>query len=224
MAKEVLPSLNTAGFVTRGWLGVVIQQITPDIKEAMNLEDTRGALISRVDPTGPAQKAGIERGDVIVKFDGAPIDEMEELPRRVALVAPGKKVDVVVRRAGKEKTVAVEVGKLQEGEQVAANDQSKPEGGAAVFGLRVQDLTDELSEQLGVQGEKGVVVTEVEGTSQAAKAGMRRGDVILEVNQNEVANVADFKKATGGQDKLLLLVRRGEATIFVAVKKAGSAD
>jgi len=224
MAKEVLPSLNTAGFVTRGWLGVVIQQITPDIKEAMNLEDTKGALISRVDPTGPAQKAGIERGDVIVKFDGQPIDEMEELPRRVALVAPGKKVEVVVRRAGKEKTVTVEVGKLQEGEQVAQNEQSKPDGGAAVFGLRVQDLTDELSEQLGVQGEKGVVVTEVEGTSPAAKAGMRRGDVILEVNQNEVANVAEFKKATAGQDKLLLLVRRGEATIFVAVKKAGAAE
>ena len=218
MAKEVLPSLKTAGFVTRGWLGVVIQQVTPDIKEAMGLGDTKGALISRVDPNGPAQKAGIERGDVIVRFDGQPIDQMEDLPRRVALVAPGKKVDVVVRRGGKEKTFGVEVGKLEEGEKVASAEPESHQG-AAVFGLRVQDLTAELSDELGVQGEKGVVVTEVEGTSPAAKAGMRRGDVILEVNQTAVANVGEFKNATRNQDKLLLLVRRGEATIFVAVKK-----
>jgi serine protease Do len=220
MAKEVLPSLRIAGSVTRGWLGVVIQQITPDIKEAMNLGDTRGALISRVDPSGPAQKAGIERGDVIVKFNGEPIDEMEELPRRVAGVAPGKKVPVVVRRAGKEKNFEVEVGKLDEGGQVASAEPQS-EDGPTVFGLRVQDMTDELSEQLGVEGEKGVVVTEVENASPAAKAGMRRGDVILEVNQTEVTTAADFRKLSKEQDKLLLLVRRGEATIFVAVKKAG---
>ena len=220
MAKEVLPSLKTAGFVTRGWLGVVIQQITPDIKEAMNLTDTKGALISRVDPAGPAQKAGIERGDVIVEFDHEPIDDMEELPRRVALVAPGKKVEVRVRRAGKEQTFHVEVGKLEEGQQVAAAEEEKQDG-PTVFGLRVQDLTDELSEQLGVQGEKGVVVTEVENGTPAQKAGMRRGDVILEVNQTAVSNAAEFRSAAHDQDKLLLLVRRGEATIFVAVKKAG---
>jgi serine protease Do len=219
MAKEILPSLQTAGFVTRGWLGVVIQQITPDIKEAMNLQDTKGALISRVDPAGPAQKAGIERGDVIVSFDGEPIDEMEELPRRVAAVAPGKTVDVRVRRAGKEQEFQVEVGKLEEGEQVAGAEP-EPRDGPVVFGLRVQDLTDELSEQLGVEGEKGVVVTEVENGSPAAKAGMRRGDVILEVNQSPVANAGEFRSAAKDQEKLLLLVRRGEATIFVAVKKA----
>jgi serine protease Do len=186
----------------------------------MGLDDAKGALISRVDPAGPAKKAGIERGDVIVKFDGEPIDDMEELPRRVAGVAPGKTVDVVVRRAGKEKTLAVEVGKLDEGEQVATTEPHS-ESGPVVLGLRVQDLTDELSEQLGVDGEKGVVVTEVENGSPAAKAGMRRGDVILEVDQTEVANVAEFRKAAKDREKILLLVRRGEATIYVAVKKAG---
>jgi serine protease Do len=217
MAKEILPSLRTAGFVTRGWLGVVIQQITPDLKEAMNLADTKGALISRVDPSGPAAKAGIERGDVIVRFGGESIEEMDELPRRVAATAPGTKADVVVLRNGKEKSFAVEVGTLKEGEQVA---EAEPEEKPGAFGLRVQDLTGELAEQLGVQGEKGVVVTDVESGSPAEQAGMRRGDVILEVNQNEVGNAAEFRSAVTDQEKVLLLVRRGEATIFVAVKRA----
>jgi serine protease Do len=216
MAKEILPSLKTSGFVTRGWLGVVIQQITPDLKEAMDLADTKGALISRVDPSGPAAKAGIERGDVIVRFGGEPIEEMDELPRRVAAAAPGAKVDVVVLRGGKEKSFTVEVGTLKEGEQIAEAPGDEQPG---AFGLRVQDLTPELADQLGVQGEKGVVVTEVESGSPADQAGMRRGDVVLEVDQKAVGNAEEFRTAVRDQDKVLLLVRRGEATIFVAVKQ-----
>jgi serine protease Do len=219
MAKEILPSLKTSGFVTRGWLGVVIQQITPDLKEAMNLSGTDGALISRVDPKGPAQKAGIQRGDVIVEFAGEPIKEMDELPRRVAATAPGTKTQVSVMRAGKQKTFEIEVGKLDEGQQVARNDEPQQDEGPVVFGMRVQDLGPDLAEQLGVTGEKGVVVTEVENDSPAAEAGVRRGDVILEVNQTAVANVGEFRSAMKSQEKALLLVRRGEATIFVAVKK-----
>ena len=216
MAKEILPSLQSSGFVTRGWVGVVIQQITPDLKEAMSLSDTKGALISRVDPNGPAQKAGIQRGDVIVRFGGEPINEMEDLPRRVAATPPGTKAPVVVMRAGKEKSFEVEVGTLKEGQQVAEN---APEEKPGAFGLRVQNLTGELAEQLGVQGEKGVVVTDVENGSSAAEAGMRRGDVILEVDQKPVGDTDEFRAALASQDKVLLLVRRGEATIFVAVKK-----
>jgi serine protease Do len=219
MAKEILPSLRTSGFVTRGWLGVVIQQITPELQDAMDLTGTDGALISRVDPSGPAQKAGIQRGDVIVKFGGEPIKEMEELPRRVAATAPGTKTDVTVMRAGKEKSFEIEVGKLDEGQQVARSEEGGEEEGPVVFGMRVQDLGPELAEQLGVTGEKGVVVTEVEGDSSAAEAGVRRGDVILEVNQAAVGNAVEFRSAMKGQEKALLLVRRGEATIFVAVKK-----
>ncbi len=219
MAKEILPSLRTSGFVTRGWLGVVIQQITPDLKEAMNLQSDDGALISRVDPSGPAHKAGIQRGDVIVRFADQPITEMEDLPRRVAATTPGTKTDVVVMRAGKEKKFDIEVGKLDEGQQVARAEEEGEEEGPVIFGLRVQDLGPELAEQLGVAGEKGVVITEVENASPGAEAGLRRGDVILEVNQKAVANVAEFKGAMSEQEKALLLVRRGEATLFVAVKK-----
>jgi serine protease Do len=217
MAKEVLPSLRTAGFVTRGWLGVVIQRITPDLKDAMNLPSTDGALVSRVDPKGPAKTAGIERGDVIVRFDGRPIKEMDELPRLVAAATPGTKAEVGLLRDGKEKSVQVELGKLEEGEQVA---EQQPGGEKpSPFGMTVQDLTPELADQLGVDEKKGVVVSDVDAGSPADDAGLRRGDVILEVNHQEVGDVAGFRKAMGTKDKALLLVRRGDATLFVAVKK-----
>jgi serine protease Do len=217
MAKEVLPSLRVAGFVTRGWLGVVIQRITPDLQEAMNLSSTDGALVSRVDPKGPAKKAGIERGDVIVRFDGHPVTEMEELPQLVAATPPDKAVAVVVMRDGKEKKFDVTVGTLQEPERMASEEH---EEGPAVFGLRVQELTPEVAEQLGVDAEHGVVVTQVESGSPAGEAGLRRGDVILEVNQKEVNDVAAFLEAIKGKDNALFLVSRGDATIYVAVKKA----
>jgi serine protease Do len=218
MAKEVLPALKTAGHVTRGWLGVVIQQITPDLKDAMGLPSTNGALISRVDPSGPAKKAGIQRGDVITAYNGQPIHEMEDLPRLVAASKPGSKADVTVLRGGSEKHFQVEVGKLKEGEQVAEGGEGEEKPSA--FGLRVQNLTPELAEQLGIDETQGVVVTDVEGGSPAEHAGLRRGDVILEVNQSEVADADAFHQAMeASKDRALLLVRRGDATIYVAMKK-----
>jgi len=220
MAKEVLPSLKDAGHVTRGWLGVVIQRITPDLAEQLKLDGTQGALISRVDPKGPAQEAGIQRGDVITQFGDKPIKEMEELPRLVAATPPGVKVALVVMRDGKERKVDVKLGTLHEGEEVAKADA--PEKGPASFGLRVQPLSQELADQLGVEEKRGVVVAEVEPGSPGDEAGLRRGDVVLEVNHEEVANVGDFRKSLEGKEKALLLVRRADNTIYVALKrKAG---
>jgi len=220
MAKDVLPSLKDAGHVTRGWLGVVIQRITPDLAEQLNLSSTEGALISRVDPKGPAQEAGIQRGDVIVRFGDKPINEMEELPRIVAATPPGVKQPVIVLRDGKEKKLEVKIGTLQEGEEVAKAET--PEKGPASFGLRVQELTPELADQLGVDEKRGVVVSEVENGSPGEEAGLRRGDVVLEVNQQEIKSPGDFRKSLEGKDKALLLVRRADNTIYVALKrKAG---
>ncbi len=203
--------------MTRGWLGVVIQHINADLQEAMDLESTEGALVSRVDPKGPAKKGGIERGDVILEFDGNPIEGMDELPRIVAATPPEKKVDVVVIRDGKKKTLQVKVGTLQE-ETIAGRPGGGVEPGA--FGIAVQDLTPEVAEQLGVEEDQGVVVTGVQPGSPAEEAGIRRGDVILEVNQSEVADSDAFLEALEDAEKALLLVRRGESSIFVAMKRS----
>src|SRR5262245_6826499 len=174
MAKEILPQLQASGKVTRGWLGVVIQRITPELAQEFQLKDDNGALVSKVMPGGPADKAGIERGDVIVEFDGHPIADWNELPRQVALTPIDRKVDVVLLRKGSKKNLSAVVGKLEEPEtqQLAKAEAS----GASAFGMRVQDVTPEIASQLGLEDAAGVVVTAVQPGSAAEEAGIRRGD------------------------------------------------
>jgi len=221
MAKDILPQLRASGHVTRGWLGVLIQKITPELAESFGLEDDAGALVSRVDPEGPAAKAGVERGDVIVEFDGDEIHTMEDLPRRVAATPVGKSVKVVVLRDGKRKSMSVEIGELDEPELAEATAGPGESAGPARFGIAAQDVTPEIAQQLGLdESEGGVVITQVEGGSPADEANLRRGDVILEVDRQEVKSVADLKKllADAG-DGVLLLIRRGDSTLFVAMKE-----
>jgi serine protease Do len=217
-AKAILPQLKSTGKVTRGWLGVVIQPITPELAESFKLDDKSGALVSKVDPKGPAATAGIQRGDVIVQFDGKPVKRMEELPRLVASTPIGQEAEVVLKRDGKEKTFQVKVGELKEPEVQAST--GKPSEGPAAFGMRVQNLTPEIAEQLGLEDEKGVVVSGVEPGSPAEDAGIRRGDVILEADKQPVKDVKELQQRLGEAKKgTLLLVRRGDATLYVAVKK-----
>jgi serine protease Do len=217
VAKTILPQLRDSGHVTRGWLGVYIQQITPEIADAMGLDGDEGALVSKVDPEGPAAGSGIERGDVILEFDGQAIDKMNELPRIVAGTPVGKAVDVLVMRDGKRKTVQVKLGELDEPTVVAA---AEPEVGPSAFGMRVQNVTPEIAEQLGLEGAGGVVVVEVEPGSAAAEGGLRRGDVILEVGQEEVKTANDLHAKLEETDKgVLLFVRRGDVTSYVALKR-----
>jgi serine protease Do len=219
MAKDILPELRATGHVTRGWLGVVIQRITPDISEHLDLEDETGALVSRVMPDGPAEEAGIEHGDVIVEFDGQAIGDWNDLPRVVAGTPVGKKVKVTVLRGGKRKVLRAEIGRLEEAEATALATR---EGGPGAFGLRVQDLTPDVAEQLGVDEPHGVVVTSVEPGSPAQEAGLRRGDVILEIDRSAVKDVDDLREALAeAESSALLLVRRGEATIFIPIKREG---
>jgi serine protease Do len=219
MAKSILPQLRTTGHVTRGWLGVVIQRITPELSESFGLESEEGALVSKVLPDGPADEAGIERGDVIIEFDSQKIQDWNDLPRAVAETPVGKKVTVVVLRDGERETLKAVVAKLEESPK---ETQLAERGGDTEFGLRVQNLTPDLAEQLGVDEADGVVVTSVSPGGPAEEAGVQRGDVILEVNRSDVKGVEDLREQLAATDtRALLLIRRGEATIFVPIKRKG---
>ncbi len=219
MAKAILPQLRASGRVTRGWLGVMIQKITPELAKELDLRDEAGALVSKVQPEGPAAKAGIERYDVIVEFDGKPIGDLSELPRAVAETPVDKDVEVVVLRSGKRKTLHAKVGQLEELE--VPEFAHVPDKGPAEFGLAVQDLNPELARQLGLDASEGVLITSVQPGSAADEAELRRGDVILEVDRKEIRNVEGLRaQLDAADDGALFLVRRGEATIFVPIKRS----
>lgn len=219
MAKDILPQLRAEGHVTRGWLGVVIQQITPEIAEQLELDDAKGALVSQVEPDGPADEAGIERYDVIRRFNGRDIDEMSDLPRVVASTGVGKTVDVIVTRDGKSKKLRAQIAKMKEPGETQLASVPDASGGAQAYGMRVQDLTDELADRLGVDAGAGVVVTRVAPGSSAADAGLRSGDVILEVDKQPASDVLELDaQLADADDGALLLVRRNNQTVFVPLK------
>jgi len=217
LALEIVPQLKSKGRVTRGWLGVMIQRITPELAESLGVEGTTGALVSEVVPDGPAAKAGLKQGDIIIEYDGTAVKESADLPRLVARTSVGKEVPVKVRRGDDEKTVTVTVGELEEGERDETRGTSTEQ-----LGLTVQTLTAEIAENLGLdRGMRGVVVTEVDPDGPAAEAGLRRGDVIAEVNRRPVHNAAQYDKAVRSSGKgksVLFLVRRGDNTIFLAIR------
>jgi len=217
LATELLPELEEKGKVTRGWLGVLIQKVTPDIAESLGLSDAHGALVADVMKDGPAKDAGIVTGDVIVEFDGHKLKDSNELPLMVARTKVGKTVSVKIIRNGTEQNLDVTIRELaEEGEEVA---QGEPGGD---YGMTVQPLTPEIAESLGLGEDlRGVVVSAVTPGSSADDAGLRRGDVILEVNRQPVSDVRSYQKAIKGVaagKSVLLLVRRGENTIFLALK------
>ncbi len=193
----MISQLRQTGDVQRAWLGVRIQSVTPELAEGLRLDDARGALVASVSDGGPAASSGIRQGDVILRFDGEPVEEMRELPRMVAETRIGKEVDVVIWRKGDQRTVEVELGKLQN-EKLAKfrSEESRSQDGAGeetqrlgALGLDLAPLTEGARDQydLGSQA-KGVVVTGVDGGGTAAEKGLTKGDVIVEVDQKEVAS------------------------------------
>jgi len=216
MAKEVAPQLQKRGHVTRGLLGVVIQDMTPELAKSFGLKESKGALVSQVVPDGPADKAGIEQGDVIMNFDGQPVGDSKDLPRIVASTPVGKTVAVKLLRDGKDVERQAKVGEM-EGESTSetANSPIHPS-----LGVTVQNLTPQVARELGLKKSTGVVVTGIEPGSPAEEAMIQVGDVIQSVNRKPVKNVDDFvkivEKAKDG-GSLLLLVQRGQNTLFAAV-------
>jgi serine protease Do len=215
LAKEVLPQLRGKGKVTRGYLGVLIQKVTPEIAESLGMDRGYGALVANVSKDGPADKAGVKVGDVIVEFDGKEVKDSGDLPIIVARTAVDKKIRMKVLRDKTEVTLNVAVGELKDEEVVA----SAPEKGE--LGMTVQKLTPQLAENLGLDKTDGVVVTAVEPGSAADEAGIRRGDVIVEVDRKPVRGVEEYRKSIAGSRKgrgILFLVRRGDSTLFLALK------
>ncbi|MBI5287094.1 MAG: PDZ domain-containing protein, partial [Deltaproteobacteria bacterium] len=219
MAKEVLSQLKERGRVTRGWIGVSIQDVTPELAQSFSLKDRRGALVSSVNKDDPADKAGIKSGDIIVEFDGKEIREVNDLPRTVASTLPGKTVKVKVIRDGKEKVITVTVGEMKEDISVAREEKEvTPE---KKLGLTVQVITPEMARRLGLKDTDGVMVTAVKPGSPAGVAGLMRGDIIKEINRKEVKNLKDYREAMRDvkkDDVILFLVLRGGNTFYVAVK------
>lgn len=229
LAKPVVQQLVEFGRTRRGWLGVRIQTVTDELAEGLGMKEPRGALVAGVTEDSPAGKAGIESGDVIVEFDGQTIDEMRTLPRLVAETGVGKSVDVKVWRRGEMKTFQVTLGELEKAEKALAKEeeteQTQPptESTLGSLGLKLSPLTDEIRQRFGINGENGAVVTEVDPASSAAEKGLRPGDVIIEVNQEEVASPGDVaQRVAEVEDKngrsVLLLVQRADDRIFVAVR------
>jgi len=196
---------------------VMIQKVTPDIAESLGLSEPKGALVADVVKDGPAAVAGIKQGDVIVEYDGKPVSDSAELPLLVARTPVGKTVKVKAIRGKGTESFNIKIEELKEEETA-----ERGTGTAEDLGITVQTLTPDLAENLGVDRSlKGVVVTQVEPGGPAADAGLRRGDVILEVNRQPVKDADAYKKAlkAGGKGKsVLFLVRRGDNTIFLALK------
>ncbi len=225
----VVDQLRQFGELRRGWLGVRIQQVTDEIAESLNIKPARGALIAGVDDKGPAKPAGIEPGDVVVKFDGKDIKEPKDLSRVVADTAVGKEVDVVVIRKGAEETRKVTLGRLEDGDKAVQASVKTPEPvekpvTQKALGLDLATLSKDLRSRYKIKDSvKGVIITNVDGTSDAAEKRLSPGEVIVEVAQEAVSNAADVKKRVDqlkkdGKKSVLLLVSNSDGELrFVAL-------
>jgi serine protease Do len=218
LAKSLLPQLEAKGEVSRGYLGVSVQAVTPELAKSLNLKDRKGALVAGVTKGSPAEAAGLKPGDVITGFDGKEIAEVQNLPPLVAAASIGKDVPVTILRDGKEQTLQVKVGQMP-GER--AEGSGSEEQAQGKWGLALRDLDARTAQQFGLNPGDGVLVTAVKPGSAADRAGIQRGDIIQEVNRKKVASVkelqAEAQKDPNAQT-LLLLFRRGNSSQFAALE------
>lgn len=215
MAKKVMEDIITEGKVTRGWLGVYIQDITQDIAKGLDIDDnTDGVLISSVAENSPAENANLKQGDIITAVDGRDVHSSSDLRNYIAMTPPGQKVKLDILRNGKEKEISVKLGELPSEEEALPSDKAKK------LGFTVEKMTPDLADKYDYpKGTAGVVVTSVNYSGFGADIGLREGDVILEVNRNKIETVAQFEDALSNietGDVVLFLVRRGNMTIYLA--------
>jgi serine protease Do len=226
MVRTVMDQIVKTGKVTRGYIGVSVQDITPELAAAMKIPQTRGALIGDVDPKGPAAQNGLQSGDVIVEADGKAIEDSRMLRLIVASKAPGTQLSLRVLRNGQPRNITVKLGELPVKETASTETPTRQKGSApetiqSRIGVAVVDLSPEIAQHLKVPDDvKGVVVANVEEGSPAAEAGLQLGDVVQEVNHKPVHSVADFRSqlaAARGSNPILLLLNRDGHTLYAAI-------
>jgi S1-C subfamily serine protease len=227
MVKGVMDQLVKNGKVRRGQLGVLIRDIDSDLAASLNLKDTRGALITDVQPDSAAAKAGFQRYDVVTSLNGERVEDGNTLRNRIAATQPGSEVTLTVLREGKEQQIKATLGELSA--QAAENERENPQGNqnapsgeqSGRLGLGLQPLTPDVKRQLQVNAERGLVVTEVDPNGPAAETGIREQDVILEINRQPVASFEDVQAAlekSGDRPVLILMERRGQV-VFLTVRQ-----
>ncbi|MGH9748181.1 MAG: DegQ family serine endoprotease [Candidatus Acidiferrales bacterium] len=219
LAKNVMDQILTHGKVVRGYLGVYIQDVTPEIAKAFGLEQAGGALVGDVSPDTPAARAGLKKGDVILKLNGEPVDSRNQLTLRVSQTPPGTPVKLGVWHDGKMEDLSITLGELPDKSAKAEGEETS--GNSALEGVDVDEITPEIAQDLKLPaGTHGVVVTAVDPSSPAATTGLSRGDVIQEVNHKPVHSVAEYNQAitSTGKRPVLLLVNKGGRTTFIVVE------
>ena len=217
MAKSIVTQLIERGSVTRGYLGVMIQQLTPELAKSFKITDSHGVLIGDVSAGGPGAAAGLQSGDVVVKLDGKPVEDLTTFRNQVALIKPDTKATLTVIRNGESKDIVVTVGTLPDQDVASVQNSSATNS----LGLAVQTLDAQLAEKLGVKADSGVVITEVVPGSEADNQGLQSGMIIKQVDHAKVKNAKEFADAVkAGKDagSVLLLVQQGEHTRFVVLK------
>ena len=218
MAKNVFAQLKEHGKVTRGWLGVMIQQVTHELAENFNLDRPIGALVGQVVPGSPAEKAGIKAGDVIISYNGKEVSQMSMLPAMVATTTVGEKAELVLIRDAERQNITVEIGAMEDEEGIIAGTET---GTSKKLGITVQELTPKLAESLGIEEDQGLLISDVDSGSAAAEVGILRGDILLEINREKIENISQYRKALqAAQEKksILLLIQRDQNTRFVVIE------
>ncbi len=220
MAKPVYQSLVKTGRVVRGYLGIGIQDVTNDLAESFELQEAKGALVGDVKEGSPADRAGLNQGDVIITYQGSPVEDPAALQRMVTRTRVGTKAALTVIRDGKETNLTVTVGEQADPTKVARGEEERAQH--AMIGLAVEDLDSRTARALGLQeNTRGVVVAAVQPGSAADRAGLARGDVIREINRRPIASVREFEEVASAMkedQRVLLLINRRGASLFVSVK------
>ena len=224
VAMDIVSQIKTSGRVTRGRIGVVIQEVTKELAESFGLNKPQGALVNSVEKGGPADRAGVEASDVVIRFDGKPVNASADLPRIVAATRPGSKVTMQVWRKGAAKDLTVTVGELADERKVSERGgrktPGKPSDSVAKLGMTLSELSAEQRKELSIQG--GLLVEDAQGN--AAKAGIRRGDVLLAINNQDLRSLEQLQQILSQFEKarsVALLIRRGDSSLYVPLRING---